>query len=92
MNSLERLAGWLDQLLEAHQEDRGRLESLRGELAGERRTRRQLEERLAQALRRIHELESERGELRDKLDALPDPADLAEARRRLQGLLDNLEI
>jgi chromosome segregation ATPase len=92
MDSLERLSGWLQRLLEVHQEDRGRLESLRAELAEAGRGRRQLEERLAQALRRIHELEAERGELRDRLDALPDPAHVAEARRRLQSLLGDLEI
>jgi len=92
MDSLERLGGWLERLLEAHEVDRGRLESLRGELAEAKRVRRQLEERLAQALRRIHELEAERGDLRDRLDSLPDPADLAEARRRLEALLSHLEI
>lgn len=92
VDPLARLEEQVDRLLTAHG---GTLQELlrsdreRGEA---QQKLRQLEERLAQALKRVHELEQERGLLRERLVALPDPASLDEARRRLQALLETLEI
>jgi len=89
---LARLEEQVDRLLAAHAETLGELQRRDREQGETRQKLRQLEERLAQALKHVHELEQERGILRERLAALPDPASLDEARRRLQALLETLEI
>lgn len=92
MEPVTRLADQVGRLLEAHQRAVDELDQERRNSAEGQRLQRQLEERLAQALRRVHELEQERGTLRERLQSLPDPGSLEEARRRLQALLETLEI
>ncbi|MDP2361260.1 MAG: hypothetical protein Q8O14_11010 [bacterium] len=95
MDALTRLAALVDQLLADHgrwREQAGQLELRLQERAGEQaRECRRLQERLDQALRRVQDLEQERHRLRERLAALPDESSLAEARSRLERLLENLE-
>lgn len=91
MEQLPRLEALVDQLMAEHGHWRRRACDLEQRLREQDRHARQLDERLGQALRRVQELEAERGHLRDKLAQLPDPASLEEARRRLRALLDGNE-
>jgi hypothetical protein len=92
LEALARLTEHVERLLAAHEQALLEVDRLRAQEAEDRRHLRQLEERLAQALKRGHELEQERAGLRERLAALPDPASLEEARRRLAALLETLEI
>lgn len=98
MEALARLEAQVERLLAAHGEAReqaaraaAEADRLGAALHERQRQARQLEERLAQALRRVHDLEQERARLHERLAALPDEASVAEARRRLQHLLETLE-
>jgi predicted nuclease with TOPRIM domain len=91
MDALTRLAEQVERLLAAHGRAQETRRALEGALHERERQARQLEERQAQALRRIQELEQERGRLRERLAALPDEASLEEARARLARLLEGLD-
>jgi hypothetical protein len=91
MDSLARLQELVERLLAEHGRALEERRALQAGLRERERHARQLEERQTQALRRIQELEQERGRLRERLAALPDEASLAEARQRLQRLLDDLD-
>lgn len=82
----------VDRLMADHGRWRKRALELEHRLREQDRHGRQLDERLAQALRRVHELEQERTQLKERLAQLPDPASVEEARRRLRLLLDNEEL
>lgn len=87
-----QLEALVDRLMAEHGHWRKRAQELEQRLREQDRHGRQLDERLAQALRRVHELEQERTQLKERLAQLPDPGSLEEARRRLRLLLDNEEL
>lgn len=84
-----RLEALVERLMADHGHWRKRAQELEQRLREQDRHGRQLDERLAQALRRVHELELERNQLKDRLAQLPDPASVEEARRRLRLLLED---
>lgn len=91
MEEWTRLEELVNRLIAAHGRSLEECRRLGGELKESRRAERGLDERLSQVLKRVHELEQERAELKRQVAELPDRADVEEARERLRRLLETLD-
>ena len=84
MDVMQLLEEQVDRLIAEHR-------GCHAELTELKRTQRQLEERLEQAIAQLKESRQETQRLRESLEKAPDPARVDEARRRIESLLSELE-